>query len=41
MMPKADLPLCSYDQNRSIGGFIPTLTVASQVTMLARISRRQ
>jgi hypothetical protein len=28
LMPKADLPLRIYDQNRSVGGFIPTLTVA-------------
>jgi hypothetical protein len=29
LMPKADLPLRIYDQNRSLGGFIPTLTIAS------------
>lgn len=29
LMPKADLPLLIYDQNRSLGGFIPTLTIAS------------
>lgn len=28
LMPKADLPLRIYDQNRTLGGFIPTLTVA-------------
>jgi len=28
-MPKADLPLNVYDQNRSRGGFIPTLQIAS------------
>lgn len=28
LMPKADLPLHIYDQNRSVGGFIPTLTIA-------------
>lgn len=28
LMPKADLPLRIYDQNRSVGGFIPTLTIA-------------
>jgi hypothetical protein len=28
-MPKADLPLHIYDQNRSVGGFIPTLRIAS------------
>lgn len=28
LMPKADLPLRIYDQNRSVGGFIPTLTVS-------------
>lgn len=28
-MPKADLPLKVYDQNRSMGGFIPTLTISS------------
>jgi hypothetical protein len=28
-MPKADLPLMIYDQNRSVGGFIPTLTISS------------
>ena len=28
-MPKADLPLHIYDQNRSVGGFIPTLKIAS------------
>lgn len=28
-MPKADLPLKVYDQNRSAGGFIPTLTISS------------
>lgn len=28
LMPKADLPLRIYDQNRSGGGFIPTLTIA-------------
>lgn len=27
-MPKADLPLKIYDQNRSVGGFIPTLTIS-------------
>lgn len=27
LMPKADLPLKIYDQNRSVGGFIPTLTI--------------
>jgi len=25
-MPKADLPLCIYDQNRKLGGFVKTLT---------------
>lgn len=29
LMPKADLPLHIYDQNRSVGGFIPTLKIAS------------
>lgn len=29
-MPKADLPLVVYDQNRQFGGFQPTLTVAPQ-----------
>lgn len=29
LMPKADLPLRIYDQNRTLGGFIPTLTIAS------------
>ena len=28
-MPKADLPLHVYDQNRSVGGFIPTLKITS------------
>lgn len=28
LMPKADLPLRVYDQNRSVGGFVPTLTIA-------------
>lgn len=28
LMPKADLPLRIYDQNRFVGGFIPTLTIA-------------
>jgi SMODS-associated and fused to various effectors sensor domain len=28
-MPKADLPLNIYDQNRSVGGFIPTLKITS------------
>ena len=28
-MPKADLPLCIFDQNRRVGGFIPTLKVTS------------
>ncbi|WP_426413458.1 SAVED domain-containing protein [Bradyrhizobium ganzhouense] len=28
-MPKADLPLLIYDQNRSAGGFIPTLTISN------------
>jgi hypothetical protein len=28
-MPKADLPLNIYDQNRSVGGFIPTLKIVS------------
>jgi hypothetical protein len=28
-MPKADLPLKVYDQNRSAGGFIPTLMISS------------
>jgi SMODS-associated and fused to various effectors sensor domain len=28
-MPKADLPLLIYDQNRSAGGFIPTFTISS------------
>jgi hypothetical protein len=28
-MPKADLPLHIYDQNRSVGGFIPTLKITS------------
>lgn len=28
LMPKADLPLRICDQNRSVGGFIPTLTIA-------------
>lgn len=27
LMPKTDLPLKVYDQNRSVGGFIPTLTI--------------
>ncbi|WP_102959715.1 SAVED domain-containing protein [Mangrovicella endophytica] len=27
LMPKADLPLHIYDQNRSVGGFIPTLKI--------------
>ncbi|MYZ42505.1 SAVED domain-containing protein [Schauerella aestuarii] len=27
VMPKADLPLRIYDQNRSVGGFIPTLII--------------
>lgn len=27
LMPKADLPLYVYDQNRSVGGFIPTLRI--------------
>jgi len=27
-MPKADLPLHIYDQNRAAGGFIPTLTIS-------------
>lgn len=26
IMPKADLPLCIYDQNRKLGGFVKTLT---------------
>ena len=26
-MPKADLPLRIYDQNRKVGGFMPTLTI--------------
>lgn len=29
LMPKADLPLRIYDQNRSLGGFTPTLTIVS------------
>lgn len=28
-MPKADLPLHIYDQNRSVGGFIPPLKITS------------
>lgn len=28
-MPKADLPLYIYDQNRSVGGFIPTLKITN------------
>ena len=28
-MPKADLPMHIYDQNRTAGGFIPTLTITS------------
>jgi hypothetical protein len=28
-MPKADLPLQIYDQNRSVGGFIPTLKITN------------
>jgi hypothetical protein len=28
-MPKADLPLHIYDQNRSVGGFLPTLKITS------------
>jgi hypothetical protein len=28
LMPKADLPLHIYDQNRTAGGFIPTLTIS-------------
>ena len=28
-MPKADLPLHIYDQNWSVGGFIPTLKITS------------
>jgi hypothetical protein len=28
-MPKADLPLNVYDQNRSVGGFIPTLKITN------------
>jgi hypothetical protein len=28
-MPKADLPLHVYDQNRSVGGFVPTLRIMS------------
>jgi hypothetical protein len=28
-MPKADLPMQIYDQNRTVGGFIPTLRIAS------------
>jgi hypothetical protein len=28
-MPKADLPLLIYDQNRSAGGFIPAFTISS------------
>lgn len=28
-MPKANLPLHIYDQNRSVGGFIPTLKITS------------
>jgi hypothetical protein len=28
-MPKADLPLNIYDQNRSLGGFIPTLKIGT------------
>jgi hypothetical protein len=28
LMPKADLPLRIYDQNRSVGGFVSTLTIA-------------
>ena len=27
-MPKADLPMRIYDQNRSVGGFISTLTIS-------------
>lgn len=27
-MPKADLPMRIYDQNRSMGGFIPTITIS-------------
>jgi SMODS-associated and fused to various effectors sensor domain len=27
-MPKADLPLRIWDQNRAVGGFIPTLTIS-------------
>ncbi|BAU38749.1 hypothetical protein APT_01667 [Acetobacter pasteurianus NBRC 101655] len=28
-MPKADLPMQIYDQNRAVGGFIPTLKIAN------------
>lgn len=28
-MPKADLPMHIYDQNRTVGGFIPTLKITS------------
>ena len=28
-MPKADLPMQIYDQNRTVGGFIPTLKITS------------
>ena len=30
-MPKADLPLRIYDQNRTVGGFIPTLIISSSL----------
>lgn len=29
-MPKADLPMRIYDQNRTVGGFIPTLTIGPE-----------
>lgn len=29
LMPKADLPLRIWDQNRTMGGFIKTLTVSA------------
>ena len=29
-MPKADLPLRIYDQNRTVGGFVPTFTIGGR-----------
>lgn len=35
-MPKADLPLVIYDQNRTLEGFVPALTIGAATTARAR-----